>query len=387
MKRTLSTLLLCLLPFLLMAQVQKVAILETVDKEGNIAYAYKLMLRSNLAKAITNAPGYEAYDRTDMDAITGEQDFQRTGMVSDYKIKRLGIMTGASFVLVAEAVKVDEQNIFITAKILNVETAKTEVTDNALMGISPSDIQHGCESLASKLLGINSAVVESSTMQKETNNTNKRGTLGAPQVTQSPNGITQDGVGDLYTFSDGTKGICFYKTTDGHGLVVSLDVYSAKWENVKSKSQCNDISVLPNEKGDKILTFQQGLQNTKYIIQELGEKQAQAAAWCEQYGEGWYLPSAGELWFLFSVERINDSNNQESSEKKNLFQKISDAMSDKAGPISQALMRNGGQMLTNDWYWSSTEKDKDEALNVSSNCIISSEYKNEMLMVRAIRAF
>ena len=63
------------------AQVKRVAILETVDKEGTITYANKLILRSNLSKAITNTPGYEAYDRTDIDAIMGEQDFQRTGMV------------------------------------------------------------------------------------------------------------------------------------------------------------------------------------------------------------------------------------------------------------------------------------------------------------------
>ena len=117
MKRLLSFVL-CLVPLFLLAQVQKVAILETVDKEGNISYAHKLMLRSNLAKAVTNAPGYEAYDRTDMDAIMGEQNFQRTGMVSNEQIKRLGEMTGAAYIMVAEAVIADEQNMFITAKIL-----------------------------------------------------------------------------------------------------------------------------------------------------------------------------------------------------------------------------------------------------------------------------
>ena len=45
--------LLSLFPVLMFAQLQKVAILEAVDKEGNIPYAHKLMLRSNLAKAIT----------------------------------------------------------------------------------------------------------------------------------------------------------------------------------------------------------------------------------------------------------------------------------------------------------------------------------------------
>jgi len=74
------------------AQAKKIAILETVDKEGSISYGIKLMLRSSLSYAITNTPGYEGYDRVDLESIVGEQTFQRTGMVSDEQIKKLGEM-------------------------------------------------------------------------------------------------------------------------------------------------------------------------------------------------------------------------------------------------------------------------------------------------------
>ena len=133
-------------------ETKKVAILEVVDKEGNISYANKLILRSNLAKAITNTQGYEAYDRTDMDAILGEQNFQRTGMVSNDQIKRLGEMTGAKYVLVAEAAIVDANTMYITAKLLDVETARTEMTDNQMMGVTAKEIQRGCQLLASNLI-------------------------------------------------------------------------------------------------------------------------------------------------------------------------------------------------------------------------------------------
>lgn len=133
-------------------ETKKVAILEVVDKENKISYANKLILRSNLAKAITNTPGYEAYDRTDMDAILGEQNFQRTGMVSNDQIKRLGEMTGAKFVLVAEAAVVDANTMYITAKLLDVETARTEMTDNQMMGVTAKEIQRGCQLLASNLI-------------------------------------------------------------------------------------------------------------------------------------------------------------------------------------------------------------------------------------------
>ena len=132
---------------------KKVAILETVDREGTISYGVKLMLRSSLSYAITNTPGYEGYDRVDLESIVGEQTFQRTGMVSDEQIKKLGEMTGASYILVAEAAKVDDTHIFITAKILNVETAKLESTANVQTLTDAKDMEEGCRKLAALLLG------------------------------------------------------------------------------------------------------------------------------------------------------------------------------------------------------------------------------------------
>ena len=148
-----KTLLFILLLFSAMvsAQVKRVAILETVDRENKVSYANKLILRANLSKAITQTSGYEAYDRTDVDAIMSEQNFQRTGMVSNDQIKRLGEMTGANYILVAEAVVVDARNMFITAKLLDVETARTIMTDNVMMGTSADAIQEGCMVLAKKL--------------------------------------------------------------------------------------------------------------------------------------------------------------------------------------------------------------------------------------------
>ena len=135
------------------AQTKKVAILETVDREGTISYGIRLMLRSSLSYAITNTPGYEGYDRVDLESIVGEQSFQRTGMVSDEQIRKLGEMTGAAYILVAEAAKVDDSHIFITAKILNVESAKLEATANVQTLTQAKEIEEGCKELASMLLG------------------------------------------------------------------------------------------------------------------------------------------------------------------------------------------------------------------------------------------
>ena len=131
------------------AQVKKVAILEVVDKTSRIEYSKKLMLRTSLSQAIAQTAGYEAYDRNDIDAIMSEHSFQRSGLVSNEQIKRLGEMTGASYILVAEAVHAGKGKLFVTAKLLDVETARTIITEH--LEIDSDHMQKGCEKLAAKM--------------------------------------------------------------------------------------------------------------------------------------------------------------------------------------------------------------------------------------------
>ena len=102
----------------------KIAILETIDKANEVEYAKRLIVRNTLAKTITATHGFEAYDRVDLNAIFGEQDFQRTGNVSNDQIKELGRMIGAKYIVVSEIAKLDPKTYYITAKILDVETAQ-----------------------------------------------------------------------------------------------------------------------------------------------------------------------------------------------------------------------------------------------------------------------
>ena len=370
MKKSVLLLIILLgLSFYLKAQpgeVKKIAILETVDKEGNINNAIKLMLRANLSKAITNTPGYEAYDRTDIDAIMSEQSFQRTGMVSDDQIKKLGEMTGATYILVAEAAKVDATNLFITAKILNVETAKTEMTDNVLCTSTPPDIQHACESLAAKLLGLKIPEYTNKEVKPtpQTNNTGNYNT--APQQQGNYANNPQREVGQLITFNDGSRGVIFYVDASGHGLAVSIDQTSVAWEDAKGRKM-HDIAEIMNEGSDCNTVLQAGLgaQNTAAITR-CYDGVFPAANWCKSHGNGWYLPSAGELVYLFK-----EANKGQGSK----------------GPISLILRNYSGKPLDG-WYWSSNEAEKKEAWNISAGGRSSTEEKGEKdIQVRAVRQF
>lgn len=161
-----------LAPLLACAQtVKRVAILEVVDKEGKLSYSQKVLLRSRMARAITNREGYEAYDRSDIDAIMSEQDFQRSGVVSDSEIRKLGAMTGVSLILVTEGVLTGENQLFVSAKILNIETGRVEMMDNTMMGLNDEEMQKGCDMLIKRMIGVSANTIAKEKEQKKLSNT------------------------------------------------------------------------------------------------------------------------------------------------------------------------------------------------------------------------
>lgn len=134
------------------AQRKSIAILETYCADGNISNAYLMMIGSNIETGIIKNPSYTAYNRAQVKALMNEHQFQRTGLVKDDEIRRLGQMAGVDYVLASEAALLDKQ-VFVTAKVLNVESGRYEMSDNELMDFNPSAIQRGCQNLAAKLLG------------------------------------------------------------------------------------------------------------------------------------------------------------------------------------------------------------------------------------------
>lgn len=147
------TLLLLLYGTTLMAQNKAVAITEVVDKEDKVPYAVEIMIRTRLTAAISMKQGYNAYDRVDLQTIMSEHNFQRTGLVDDATIKKLGEMTGASLVLIPEVAASDDGKIYVAVKMLDVTTAQTMMSTGQLMGSSSNEVDEGCRLLVEKVLG------------------------------------------------------------------------------------------------------------------------------------------------------------------------------------------------------------------------------------------
>lgn len=154
MKKISLVVLLCAVSMNVAMAQRKVAILETIDKEGCIPYGIELALRASLATGVTNATGFEGYDRVDLESVFGEHDFQRTGLVTNEQIHKLGEMTGASYVMIAEAAMLGADNIIITAKVVDVETGKIENSAVMTSSTDASKMSETCDILAKKLLNI-----------------------------------------------------------------------------------------------------------------------------------------------------------------------------------------------------------------------------------------
>ena len=228
MKKSILTAVLLSFGLMLTAQTKKVAILETVDKVGNVPYGVCLQLRSNLTYAISNTPGYEGYDRVDMSSIMGEHNFQRTGMVSDEQIRRLGEMTGASSILVAEAAVYDPTHIIITAKILNVETAGVEsAVPPQIASTTPTEMQNACVQLAAQLIGGSGGTYTPVRPNLPQNN-------GANMITINVGNVSFEMVkveaGSFIMGCTSEQGNCDSDERPYHRVTISSDYYMGKFE-------------------------------------------------------------------------------------------------------------------------------------------------------------
>lgn len=138
-----------------LAQI-KIALLEPRVGEGStdVSSMEKAMVRGELRKAIVNHGGYEAFTRADIDQLMKEQDFQRTGMVNETDIKRLGEMSGADYICISTLSK-SQAEFYVEAYLINVETGSISNPASQygeLVGGKLANMLLVCQSLAKELI-------------------------------------------------------------------------------------------------------------------------------------------------------------------------------------------------------------------------------------------
>lgn len=80
---------------------------------NKVESGYETLIQSNLTEVIAEVPSYKAFTRTDVDAISDEHHFQRTGQVKDEDIEEIGKMTGATHICIFKLDPVDKVVILL----------------------------------------------------------------------------------------------------------------------------------------------------------------------------------------------------------------------------------------------------------------------------------
>lgn len=128
-------------------------------------------------------------------------------------------------------------------------------------------------------------------------------------------------VGDYY--DDGSKqGVVFEVTGDGlHGKIVSLDQTKDLW-CTEEQYEKEIIVGTPSYRDGKV--------NTNRVMARADSANYTAVKWCRTKGQEWYLPSIEELELLYQVK----------------------------DEVNKTLQYQSADVLQDEYYWSSTEKNE-----------------------------
>lgn len=132
----------------------KVAILEPIIETGEVSAIYKSVLRSKLISSISNEEvNYEAFTRSDIDAIMREQHFQNNGILDEEIRIRLGNLGGVDCICVSKLAE-GSGYINIDIMLINVKSGKIESVANKLISNDLSELEETAIELGRKLVGL-----------------------------------------------------------------------------------------------------------------------------------------------------------------------------------------------------------------------------------------
>ncbi len=131
----------------------QVAVLEPTATQGTTAIE-KAMIRGELIKQLSRHPNYAAFSRMDIDQIMSEQNFQRTGMVNDASIKKIGELQGVDFIAVSKITK-EGNTFYLEAYLVNIESGQfhSPATEYGVLSGGYENMLKACAGLAQAMVG------------------------------------------------------------------------------------------------------------------------------------------------------------------------------------------------------------------------------------------
>ncbi len=158
---------LCFLTISVFAQDdKKVAVF---NPDGEISDGIKSIVREEISNAIVNTPLYTVVERTMIEKVLAEAQFQSKGLVDDSQISELGKMMGADLVCYGSVVPLGN-NYYISLKMVDVTSAKVILQSTGSTKQGTDDLILVSQQIANKLVKNNNytpqQVVKSTTVQK-----------------------------------------------------------------------------------------------------------------------------------------------------------------------------------------------------------------------------
>lgn len=139
-----------LCPALFSQTAKKVAVF---NPEGNVTESIRHIVREEISNAIVNTPNYSVVERSMIENVLAESEFQMSGLVDDQQISELGRMMGANYVCYGSIQGIGN-NYYLSLKMVDVITAgvimqRTGVTQDGI-----NDLISVTENLAYQLVNI-----------------------------------------------------------------------------------------------------------------------------------------------------------------------------------------------------------------------------------------
>jgi hypothetical protein len=121
------------------AQDKKVAVF---DPAGEVASNTKAIIREEISNVIVNTPGYAVLERALINKVLEENKFQMSGEVDDLQIGEIGKKMGANYVFVASINPFENNNLYLSFKMIDVQTARIEKqkTGKTTKGMNDIDV-------------------------------------------------------------------------------------------------------------------------------------------------------------------------------------------------------------------------------------------------------
>ena len=236
--KKLFILLLSVVALTAMAQTKKIALLEPRVGAGStdVSGMEKAMVRGELRKAIVNQEGFEAFTRADIDQMMKEQDFQRTGNVSEADIHKLGEMSGADYICVSTLNKSSDE-FYLEAYLINVETGSISNPASQygeLVNGKLANMLSVCQNLAQELLGKKVISTPPVTTQSQ-KTSNGRATQNKSQASAESDDNETDKEYNVFAF--GVFGVVgYFANTEYDGAIVEYRIiYKSKQNELTFK--------------------------------------------------------------------------------------------------------------------------------------------------------